>query len=86
MGPIINSRLYGSLFFGKGIIENLVDHRNNVIHEGNIKLDNKSLIKQMNYLEWIIEILLIKILGVDCLYWDPAENKWVQSKDFIKEF
>lgn len=86
LGPIINSRLYGSLFFGKGIIENLVDHRNNVIHEGNIKLDNKSLIKQMNYLEWIIEILLIKILGVDCLYWDPAENKWVQSKDFIKEF
>ena len=34
--------------------------------------------------EWSIEILLLKILEVDCYYWDSCENKRLDAQKLIK--
>ena len=66
-------------------VDDLTNFRNEVVHEGNIKLDYPEIRKQMNYIEWSIEILLLAILEVDCEYWDSCGNGWVESQQLIKK-
>lgn len=78
--PLILSRICKKENFAKY----LKDYRNEVVHEGNIKADYHRTTRQMNFIEWSIEILLLKILGVNCYYWDSCENDWLNAQKLIK--
>lgn len=87
--PIFNlypsdPRILTKIYEKKNFTNYLKDYRNEVVHEGNIKADYSEIRRQINYVEWSIEILLLRILGVDCYYWDSCENAWLDAQKLIK--
>jgi len=69
----------------ENFIDNLTTYRNEVVHEGNLKADISETKRQMNYVEWSIEILLLKILNIDCLYWDQCESRWIETQELFEK-
>ncbi|EKF86551.1 hypothetical protein [Methanobacterium formicicum] len=69
--------------FNESFIEYLTKYRNEVIHTGKIGTTYPHLKLHLNYLEISIELLLMNILGVNCLYWNSPDDCWSNSLDLL---
>lgn len=63
------------------ILKDLVDHRNSILHQG--KIPNVRNINQYIRFESIINILLLKILDIDCIIYDSILEQNINSKILV---
>lgn len=65
-------------------IENIIQYRNEILHTGTIEGEFTNLIRDYEYLERCIEILLIKLLEINCEYWN-VDKTWINTQKLLKK-
>jgi len=63
--------------------ENFVQYRNEVIHEGKLKLSLSDLLAKEDALEETIEHVLLKVLNYDGLYGDKATREFIEFRSIV---
>jgi len=66
----------------ESFILSITDYRNEIIHSGKFETGTTNLFKHYGYLEKSVELLLIKIMNINCEYWD-SRSGWINTKKLL---